>query len=425
MKTKIINKIVDNRSFMLKVKYLTLFLFMISGLVSSQSLQDYLTIATKNNPKIKAAYTEFEVAMQKSPQVKSLPDPTLTMSAFGRMVETRVGAQEARFSIMQMFPWFGTLAAKENVANLLAEATFQKYVATKNEVLLNVKKMYAEIYELHKMINIEEQNLQILETYRTLSLSKFQNGSGAMVDVVRIDIKRNESNTNIELLREQYKPLQIGFNSMLNIGLNEPINSIESLPLNDVSTENYTDNLVDSNPKLVLLDKKKEAYEVQKIIEKKEGLPMIGIGLDYSIISKRDVPDLEMNGQDAIMPMLTVSLPIFRKKYKAAQKEVELMIKGTEFEKEALQNNLKATYSMAAFNFQKAKKLRELYLKQMEATQQAIKLLLVAYSNSGSNFEEVLMMNQDLLMLKTAIITANKNQFAAQAQLEYLFSKDN
>ena len=66
-----------------------------------------------------------------------------------------------------------------------------------------------------------------------------------------------------------------------------------------------------------------------------------------------------------------------------------------------------------------------LYLKQIEATQQAIKLLLAAYSNSGSNFEEILMMNQDLLMLKTAIITANKNQFTAQAQLEYLLSIDN
>jgi cobalt-zinc-cadmium efflux system outer membrane protein len=418
MKAKIKYKI-------LNMRYLIVIGLLFSLNVNGQKLEEYLLIASKNNSEIKAAYTEFEIAMQKSPQVKSLPDPTLTLSAFGRMVETRVGAQEARFSIMQMFPWFGTLAAKENVANLLAEAAFQKYVDTKNEVLLNVKKMYAEFYELHKMINLEEQNLQILETYRILSLSKFQNGNGAMVDVVRIDIKRNESSTDIELLKEQYNPLQIGFNSMLNVGLNEPINHIDSLPLNDISLEKYTDDLFDSNPKLVVLDKKKKAYESQKLIEKKEGLPMIGIGLDYSIISKRDVPDLEMNGQDAIMPMLTLTLPIFRKKYKAAQKEVELMIKGTEYEKEAIQNNLKATYSMSAFNFQKAKKLRELYLKQIEATQQAIKLLLAAYSNSGSNFEEILMMNQDLLMLKTAIITANKNQFTAQAQLEYLLSKDN
>ncbi|MBI9039941.1 TolC family protein [Lutibacter sp.] len=407
------------------MRYLIVIGLLFSLNVNGQTLEEYLLIASKNNPEIKAAYTEFEVAMQKSPQVKSLPDPTLTMSAFGRMVETRVGAQEARFSIMQMFPWFGTFAAKENVANLLAEAAFQNYVDTKNEVLLNVKKMYAEIYELQQMIVLEEQNLQILDTYRILSLSKFQNGNGAMVDVVRIDIKRNESSTNIDLLKEQYKPLQIGFNSMLNVELNEPINSLDSLPLNNESMQEYTNDLFDSNPKIVILAKKEQAFEAQKLIEKKEGLPMIGIGLDYSIISKRDVPDLEMNGQDAIMPMLTVTLPIFRKKYKAAQKEVELMIKGTEFEKEALQNKLRTTYSITLFNVQKAKKLNQLYLKQIEATQQAIKLLLASYSNSGSNFEEVLMMNQDLLMLKTAVITANKNQFTAQAQLEYLLSKDN
>lgn len=409
----------------LNMRYLIVIGLLFSLNVNGQTLEEYLLIASKNNPEIKAAYTEFEVAMQKSPQVKSLPDPTLTMSAFGRMVETRVGAQEARFSIMQMFPWFGTFAAKENVANLLAEAAFQNYVDTKNEVLLNVKKMYAEIYELQQMIVLEEQNLQILDTYRILSLSKFQNGNGAMVDVVRIDIKRNESSTNIDLLKEQYKPLQIGFNSMLNVELNEPINSSDSLPLNNESMQEYTNDLFDSNPKIVILAKKEQAFEAQKLIEKKEGLPMIGIGLDYSIISKRNVPDLEMNGQDAIMPMLTVTLPIFRKKYKAAQKEVELMIKGTEFEKEALQNKLRTTYSITLFNVQKAKKLNQLYLKQIEATQQAIKLLLASYSNSGSNFEEVLMMNQDLLMLKTAAITANKNQFTAQAQLEYLLSKDN
>ena len=69
-------------------------------------------MAAQNNPEMKSAYAHFEAAMQKSPQVVRCSDPTLTMSAFGRMVETRVGSQEARFSFMQMFPWFGTSAVK-------------------------------------------------------------------------------------------------------------------------------------------------------------------------------------------------------------------------------------------------------------------------------------------------------------------------
>jgi hypothetical protein len=33
-------------------------------------------------------------------------------------------------------------------------------------------------------------------------------------------------------------------------------------------------------------------------------------------------------------------------------------------------------------------------------------------------------MNQDLLMLETATVNANKNQFTAQSQIDYLLSKE-
>ncbi len=408
----------------LYIRYLLFVLVFYSINGQSQTLKDYLVIAAQNNPEVKAAYTEFEAAMQKSPQVSSLPDPSLTMSAFGRMIETRIGSQEARFSFMQMFPWFGTLAAKENAANLMAEASFQKYVDIKNEVFLNIKKMYAEIYELNRMIQLEEKNLQILDTYRELSLSKFKSGKGAMVDVVRIDIKRSESSTNIQLLKDQNQPLQIGFNSMLNRDINEIINIPDFLLVDDIEISLKRDSLFSKNPKLLRLEKQKASYEAQQIIAKKEDYPMIGLGVDYSIISKRDVPDLEMNGQDAIMPMVTLTLPIFRKKYKAAQKEAELMVQATTYEKQAVENNLQASYSMANYSLLKAKRLKELYKNQLESTNHAIKLLLAAYSNSGTDFEEILSMNQDLLMLETATVTANKNEFTAQSQIDYLLSKE-
>lgn len=408
---------------MLNIKHLFFALVLYSTSINSQTLNDYLGIAAQNNPEIKAAYSEFEAALQKAPQVRSLPDPNLTMSAFGRMIETRVGTQEARFSLMQMFPWFGTLEAKEQASNLMAEATFQKYIDSKNEVFLNIKKAYAEIYEINEIIQLEEKNLLILDDYRELSLSKFRNGKGAMVDVVRIDIKRNESETNIQLLKDQNQPLQIGFNSLLNRELDEIINIPNELPLDENGIPLKQDSLFVFNPKLLGLDKKMASFEVEKTVVQKEGFPMIGLGLDYSIISKRDVPGLEMNGQDAIMPMVSVSLPIFRKKYKAKQKEVDFMLQATNFEKQAVKNNLQTAYSMATYNFSKAKTLKELYKRQTESTQQAISLLIAAYSNSGTDFEEILRMNQDLLMLQTATVSANKNQFIAQSTIDYLISK--
>jgi outer membrane protein TolC len=273
------------------------------------------------------------------------------------------------------------------------------------------------------MIELEEQNLQILNDYRELALSKFKSGKGAMVDVVRIDIKRDERQTNIQLLKDQKQPLQVEFNSLLNRDLDAMITIPDALPLVENDTPFVKDSLFNSNPKLIGLDKKIESFEAQKKVAKKEGYPMIGLGLDYSIISKRDVPGLEMNGQDAIMPMLSVTLPIFRKKYNAKQKEVDLMLQATNYEKQAVKNNLQTSYSMANYNVSKAKTLKGLYKKQTESTQQAISLLIAAYSNSGTDFEEILRMNQDLLMLQSATVSANKNQFIAQSTLEYLISK--
>jgi outer membrane protein TolC len=390
---------------------------------NSQTLYDYLVIASKNNPEIKAAYLKFEAALQKAPQVSSLPDPTLTVSAFGRMIETRVGAQEARFSLMQMFPWFGTLEAKKNAANLMAEATFQSYVDTKNEVFLNVKKVYAELYELQKMIQLEEENLSILNTYKELSLSKFKNAKGSMVDVVRIDIKRNESTTNIQILKDKFKPLKTAFNSVLNRELDSSIVYPDELPIAVNEETIQTDSLFSNNPKIVMLQHEKEAFEAQKLIAQKEGLPKIGLGLDYSIISKRDVPNLDMNGQDAIMPMLTVTLPIFRKKYNASKKEAALQIQATEAKQEAVKNNLASSFSSAKFDVEKSKNLITLFETQIKSTKQAVSLLVTSYSNSGSDFVEILRMNQDLLMYQKAMATELKNQFIAQAKLEYLLSK--
>lgn len=392
--------------------------------VNGQTLNEYLLIASKNNPEVKSAYTKFEAALQKSPQVSALPDPILTVSAFGRMIETRIGSQEARFSVMQMFPWFGTLAAKENAANLMAEALFQNYVDTKNEVFLNVKKIYAEMYELQQLIKLEEENLAILNTYKELALSKFKNGKGAMVDVVRIDIKRNESITNIQLLKNKKEPLQVAFNTLLNRNSATNLEFPAELPKATVDGLVASDSLFSNNPKLVQLDRQKEAFEAQKIVAIKEGYPKIGLGLDYSIIAKRDVPDLAMNGQDAIMPMLSVTLPIFRKKYKAAQKEAEYMITATEEKKVAVTNNLITSYSSAQYDVSKSTDLLNLFETQVKSTKQAIALLIASYSNSGSDFIEILRMNQDVLMYEKATAAEVKNQFTAQAKLDYLLSKN-
>ena len=389
----------------------------------SQTLDDYLQTAAENNPKLKSAYAQFEAAMQRAPQVSSLPDPSVTMSAFGRMIETRVGAQEARFSLSQMFPWFGTLQAKEDASVLMAEAKFQNFLDMRNQLFFEIKSVYAELYAIKETIQLKKKNLTILDSYHELSLSRFKSGHAPMVNVIKVDIQREAAITEIELLEEIMKPLETRFNLILNREPDIAVQIQDTLMFKNYEILMDPKELFENHPSITGLEKQKESYEMQQIVAQKEGSPMLGLGIDYSIISKRTDANPEMNGQDAIMPMLTVTLPIFRKKYRAAKKEAEFMASSMEQEQEAQKNELQSAYELTLYDLKKAEQLIALYEKQLVSSGQASKLLISGFSNSIIDFEEVLQMNQDILMLQTQEVEAIKNGFKAKAKLDYLISK--
>jgi cobalt-zinc-cadmium efflux system outer membrane protein len=406
------------------MKNITLIILLFSALSGyAQIIDDYLKIASENNPALKARYAEFEAAMQRIPQVTTVPDPTFSVSALGRMIETRVGPQRAVFTFNQMFPWFGTLKAQGDAAALMAEAKFQQWVDARNELFFQVKSAYYLLYELEQRIKFQEENKAILETFKTLATSQFKNGRGTMVDVVRVDLMLQDILTEINVLKKKRKPLVAQFNKLLNRDLNAEVVVADSLAIDFPIPEVSADSILENNPRLAELETTESAWEAQAVVARKQGLPKLGVGLNYTVIGKRTDVELPDNGMDAIMPMVSISLPIYRKKYRASTKEAELMRTSVSERRQEVTNNLFAAFEMAQFEKQKAVEEYRLYDSQIRSSQQAITLLLSTYSSSGKDFEEVLQMQQTLLRYQITGASALKDYFIALARLDYLIGK--
>ena len=120
----------------------------------AQSLDEHLERAVKLNPGLQARYAEFEAALVRSAQVSGLPDPTLSIGYFISPVETRVGPQRARFSLTQMFPWFGTLGVQAEATDLLAEARYQAFLEAGNEIVYKVRMAYYPLHELDRAVEL-------------------------------------------------------------------------------------------------------------------------------------------------------------------------------------------------------------------------------------------------------------------------------
>ena len=138
------------------------------------------------------------------------------------------------------------------------------------------------------------------------------------------------------------------------------------------------------------------------------------------MVGKRNDMTLPNNGKNALMPMVTISIPVYRAKYKAAVQEAQLMQKNYSFQKVEYTNSLISGYEMAWFEIQQQKQLLVLYERQIQTTQQTLNLLFTAYGNSGKEFEEVLRMQQQLLKYEKMKATAEAQYQIAVAKLNYL-----
>lgn len=292
----------------------------VSGQLPAQTLRAYQQMAAADNPGLRAKYKDFEASLQRVAQAKSLPDPNLAFGYFIAPVQTRVGPQRARISLSQMFPWFGTLKARKEASALLAEAHYQSFLDAENQLYYQVAVAYYHICEQRKLDEIEVEHVRLLESYKSMANKRFEQG-GRMVDVLHADILLQESKTALEVLRKQDKSLQTRFNKLLNLSDNHHVVVDDSVLVTARWRVEDRDALLTQNPRLNALDLKAQSSEYQRIVSVKRGLPNLGVGLDYVMIDKRSDALVADSGKDALMPMLTVSLPIFRSQHKAAQKK--------------------------------------------------------------------------------------------------------
>ena len=398
-----------------RIEHNSLVMFFLVGLLillgtksSGQELQEYLQMAAENNAGLQAARVDYEVALQQLPQVKGLPDPNLGVSAFGKM-------EDARISLMQQIPWFGTLEAREDEASLLAEAQYQIYLDKRNELFYQVSQQYFRLYFLMEQSRYEKENQQVLENLKELTLSRMRSGEGNLSDVLQVDLLLNQSESDLKLLEMEARPVTSRLNALLNRDATEKVRLPDTLVLQEIPLVSLED--LELNPLVMEMEKRIEAAGHTVTVAKKSGLPQLGVGLEL-MVNQRMM--MEERGDNVLMPMVNLSLPIFRKKYKAAEEQARLQLESYVLQQEQLYQELEASLQEVIFDAEKMLEQLSLYEEQVENSQQILSLLLTGYSNSTSTFENILQVGQDLLGYRLKMAEARARYLTQLARITYL-----
>lgn len=458
------------------------------------SLNHYLEQAARNNPQINSDFMLYKASLEKIPQAGAFPDPELEIGFLFKPMETLMGKQVADFTLMQMFPWFGTRKAARSEASEMARMAYEKFRDSRNTLWYEVKAQWYQLANLSEQYKTTKNNIALLKQLEQLALNRFSApsaqgtqspaptssasgnsqpaqsssgtamsgmdgmgssasaaatsspsatspsssasgmsgmgtssmsvASGGMSDVLRIQMERAELEDNLKNLGSLRLVAEAQFNSLLNRPSRTPVavpDSLQQLAFH-LDEQQLMDSIFTRNPMLTMIDAEADAYRAKAKMDRRMSYPMIGIGLQYSLINKMDHPIgmADMNGKDMVMPMVKISLPLFRRKYNAQQRESENYWRASELKRDNVQNQLHTEYISTRQQLEDAARKLDLYSRQYDLSLSTWRLIVREFSAGRQSLTDVIQVERQMLdykLKKSEAVAAYNTSVAAIEKL--------
>ncbi|MCM4170845.1 TolC family protein [Arenibacter sp. TNZ] len=396
-------------------------LLMVSTYVKAQDLQAYIQEAETNNPQIQAFDLKFNIAKEKVNEVNTLPNTSVSAGYFLIEPETRTGAQRARFSVSQMLPWFGTITARQNYAVSMANVDYVEIVIAKRKLALAVAQSYYQLYAIGNKQKVLDQNIQLLKTYERLALTSVEVGKASAVDVLKLQIRQNEMHQQRVVLEQDYNSEKTNFNNLLN--RNETI-SIDVITELTIPQEDpiHLGNGLELNPEILKYNEMYESIVQSELLNKKDGAPNIGFGLDYIPIQERPDMSFDDNGKDIVMPMVNFSIPIFNNRIKSISKQNEMRLKETELQKNERFNLLQTALAKAESGRNGARIKYDTQQLNLGQAKNAEEILMKNYETGTIDFNDVLDIQELQLKFEMATIESVQMYYVQSSVINYLIN---
>ena len=407
----------------IKFNIITAFIFSFSlfnfHAAGAQELQLLIDEALTNNPKIKKFELQYSIASEKVNEVNTLPNTEFGVGFFASEPETRTGAQRFKVSVKQVLPWFGNITAREKYISSLAASKYEDITVVKRKLVASVLQSYYNLVTNTAKQVVLNNKIQLLKTYETLALTSVEVGKSSVVAVLRLQMRTNEIQQLSSTLEQQYLSEQTTFNKLLNRDKNITITVLDAMDIPSIDFETNSEKLI-FHPELLKYDKLYHSITQSEVLNQKESNPMIGFGFDYVNVAKRPDMNFGDNGKDILMPMLTVSIPIFNTKRKSKTKQNNLQQEELLAQKQERLNALKVLLDTAINNRTSARISYETQAKNLKQAKYAEEILVKNYETVTIDFKDLLEIQELQLKFEMNIIESVNSYYVQTTIINYL-----
>jgi outer membrane protein, heavy metal efflux system len=328
-----------------------------------QTLPDYLRFASLNNAELQAKFEEWKAALEQIPQARALDDPKFTYGYFIEEVETRVGPQRDKYGIMQVFPWFGKIEARSHVAAAKAKAAKQRYETNKVKLFWQVKDAFYEFTYLATAINTAKENLELLQYFEEIALTKYRAAAATHPDIIRAQVELAKIEDVLKSLQRLREPTVAKLNSVLN----RPCDAELAWPAKEPTRHMQLDRkhiielLQRTNPQLAELGWEVKAARAGVELAKKKFYPDMGVGVDWIQTDDAVSGNVRDSGKDPVVLMFSMNIPLWRDSYKAAERQAKANVRKIQQQKVSAENKIIAQVVKVLYDVEDSQRKMHLY----------------------------------------------------------------
>jgi outer membrane protein TolC len=387
-----------------------------SVVLSAQDVDELIRMAADYNPGLKALNLEYEAALLKAEQVDDWPDPTFNLALGVLPIETRLGAQRLRMGVSQMIPWKGSIQAKKDVANLMAESKSSLDDVKVIEIEYAIRKTYYQLQFLQSKRAIVQEKLLVLEALGELATSGVKSGKGKLSNVLLVERQKGVIEADLALLDKKIEQPTILINRWTGRPLDTEIQTTVDQPVlfEKEQIQNYAQS---AHPLYSVLDQKIAASNSMISLTKYQAKPQIGIGLDYSVLTRRADVDIPGNGRDVLMPMVNISIPLHTGRYDAIRQEETIKQQALFAEREEIIDSYTSEVELAYSTIEYQDQVISKFESLKEITSEILELMRTEFASDGTRFEELLRLEMELINYNLQILESEYEKNMAKATL--------
>ncbi len=320
-----------------------------------------VTEVLARNPSLTAAHAAWSAAANRYPQVVALDDPMLqTMFAPGSFAGNSPVQSSYYVGFAQKVPWHGKRELRGEMALWEANAAAWDTHETRLRLTLATQIAYFDYYLVLQEQELNRANVRVLEDFRSTARSKYE---------ANLVIAQDVSLAELELAKLQQREVELSQQERIAIArINTLLHRVPQHPLPpptkklSISPQSFDlDRLVlaaiDQRPELAALSSRLQSEQNAAALACKEYYP------DFEIMGRYDAfwTDVEQRGQVG----MNMNVPLNRRRRSAAVDEALFRVSRLRAEYAQLTDTIREDVAAAAFRLDQARRVAELYERQV------------------------------------------------------------